>query len=47
MQTAQDVDSKWQKPDAQAQENIIQTIEKKVLVHIMNCKTSAEMYKKN
>lgn len=36
----------WVQRDAKAQKIIISTVDKKVLVHIMNCTTSAGMYKK-
>lgn len=36
----------WIKNDAKAQRILIGTIDKKVFMHVINCKTSAEMYKK-
>ncbi|CAH1989513.1 unnamed protein product [Acanthoscelides obtectus] len=36
----------WEKKDAKAQKYIITTVDKKILVPVMGCKTSAEMYKK-
>lgn len=36
----------WIKNDAKAQRIIISTIDKKGLMHIMNCKTAADMYRK-
>ncbi|UYV76293.1 hypothetical protein LAZ67_13003282, partial [Cordylochernes scorpioides] len=37
---------KWSLKDAKAQKYIMLTIEKNVLTHILNCKTSKEMYEK-
>ncbi|UYV77795.1 hypothetical protein LAZ67_15002324 [Cordylochernes scorpioides] len=37
---------KWSQKDAKAQKYIMLTIEKNVLTHILNCKTSKEMYEK-
>lgn len=36
----------WIRSDAKAQRVLISTVDKKVLLHIINCKTSAEMYTK-
>lgn len=36
----------WIQRDAKAQKIIISTVDKKVLVHMFNCQTSAEMYQK-
>ncbi|CAH1996118.1 unnamed protein product [Acanthoscelides obtectus] len=36
----------WEKKYAKAQKYIITTVDKKILLHVMSCKTSAEMYKK-
>lgn len=35
----------WTRYDAHAQKTLIQTADKKILVHLMNCKTAAEMWK--
>ena len=43
----QDKDKKlWIQKDAKAQKIIITTVDKKLLIHIMNCKSSSEMYLK-
>lgn len=36
----------WLRKDAKAQKHIVTTTDKKVLMHIINCKTSNEMYQK-
>lgn len=39
-------DTAWKKKDATAQKIIVTTIEKKPMMHIMNCNTAREMWKK-
>ncbi|KAK9730008.1 hypothetical protein QE152_g15584 [Popillia japonica] len=36
----------WKKKDAKAQQIITTTIDRKILLHILNCETSCEMYSK-
>ncbi|XP_044762361.1 uncharacterized protein LOC123319442 [Coccinella septempunctata] len=43
-QTSEKDKKTWIQQDARAQKIIISTVDKKALVHIMNCNTSAEMY---
>lgn len=38
--------TKWKAKDAKAQKLIVSTIEKKALIHILNCETSVEMFNK-
>lgn len=38
--------SEWQTADAKVQNYIVTTVEKTVLVHLMNCKSGSAMYKK-
>lgn len=39
-------DANWKKKDAAAQKAIVTTIEKKPMMHIINCKTAREMWQK-
>lgn len=38
--------TEWQTADAKVQNYIVTSVDKMVLVHLMNCKTGSEMYKK-
>lgn len=39
-------DNKWKKKDAIAQKLIVTTLDRRPLVHVMNCETSYDMWKK-
>lgn len=41
-----DIKLLWKKKDVTAQQIIVTTIDKKMMMHILNCENSHEMYKK-